>query len=245
MQRCWTLSFTFPSGSSGPSLFVVSWRWGADPELALCRGLHPTQLQRAQRNQWERELQSEGQEGVPTQSHGAAPPAGKRKKTQKHICLWLYWLYFCHLLLLCSSLQASKWVEDGIYLLASQPVDKCQSHEGAELALQELERYLDNAGQNQLTDLCTIWTEYEAVLNQQFRVRKPACCGSKHHFAAFSSDDEAFSDIGVKKLSKLYGDPCWSKCKIQEMIQFTSNYKLSLTHLIAKHFHLFLTEELH
>lgn len=66
--------------------------------------------------------------------------------------------------------QASKWVDDGIYLLASQPVDKCQSHEGAEIALQELERYLDNAANNQLTDLSTIWREYEAVLNQQFRV---------------------------------------------------------------------------
>ncbi|XP_041858409.1 guanine nucleotide exchange factor DBS isoform X8 [Melanotaenia boesemani] len=65
--------------------------------------------------------------------------------------------------------RASRWVDDGIYLLASQPVDKCQSHEGAELALQELERYLDNAGQNQLTDLSTIWKEYEAVLNQQLR----------------------------------------------------------------------------
>ncbi|XP_072252800.1 guanine nucleotide exchange factor DBS isoform X7 [Leuresthes tenuis] len=65
--------------------------------------------------------------------------------------------------------RASKWVDDGIYLLASQPVDKCQSHEGAELALQELERYLDNAGQHQLTDLGTIWKEYEAVLNQQLR----------------------------------------------------------------------------
>ncbi|XP_041663011.1 guanine nucleotide exchange factor DBS isoform X4 [Cheilinus undulatus] len=65
--------------------------------------------------------------------------------------------------------RASKWVDDGIYLLASQPVDKCQSHEGAELALQELERYLDNAGQNQLNDLSTIWSEYEAVINPQFR----------------------------------------------------------------------------
>lgn len=73
----------------------------------------------------------------------------------------------------CCPPQASKWVDDGIYLLASQPVDKCLSHEGAELALQELERYLDNAGQNQLTDLSAIWTEYEAVLNQQFRVRRP------------------------------------------------------------------------
>nr|XP_046260825.1 guanine nucleotide exchange factor DBS isoform X3 [Scatophagus argus] len=65
--------------------------------------------------------------------------------------------------------RASKWVDDGIYLLASQPVDKCLSQDGAELALLELERYLDNAGQNQLTDLNNIWTEYEAVLNQQFR----------------------------------------------------------------------------
>lgn len=68
-------------------------------------------------------------------------------------------------------LQASKWVDDGIYLLASQPVDKCLSQDGAELALQELERYLDSASQNQLTDLSTITREYEAVLNQQFRVR--------------------------------------------------------------------------
>uniref|UniRef100_A0A8C3AE02 MCF.2 cell line derived transforming sequence like n=1 Tax=Cyclopterus lumpus TaxID=8103 RepID=A0A8C3AE02_CYCLU len=65
--------------------------------------------------------------------------------------------------------RASKWVDDGIYLLASQPVDKCQSHEGAELALKELERHLDLAGQNQLKELGTIWREYEAVLNQQFR----------------------------------------------------------------------------
>uniref|UniRef100_UPI0037E82596 guanine nucleotide exchange factor DBS isoform X2 n=1 Tax=Semicossyphus pulcher TaxID=241346 RepID=UPI0037E82596 len=64
---------------------------------------------------------------------------------------------------------ACKWVDEGIYLLASQPVDKCQSHEGAELALQELERYLDNESQNQLTELGTIWSEYEAVINQQFR----------------------------------------------------------------------------
>lgn len=63
-------------------------------------------------------------------------------------------------------------MDDGIYLLASQPVDKCLSHEGAELALQELEGYLNNAEQNQLSDPSTIWTEYEAVLNQQFRVRQ-------------------------------------------------------------------------
>ncbi|XP_055086781.1 guanine nucleotide exchange factor DBS isoform X2 [Periophthalmus magnuspinnatus] len=65
--------------------------------------------------------------------------------------------------------RATKWCDEGIYLLASQPVDKCQSHEGAELALKELERHLDNSGQNQLTDLSGIGSEYEAVLNPQFR----------------------------------------------------------------------------
>uniref|UniRef100_A0A8C7YTR2 Mcf.2 cell line derived transforming sequence-like b n=1 Tax=Oryzias sinensis TaxID=183150 RepID=A0A8C7YTR2_9TELE len=77
-------------------------------------------------------------------------------------------IYGSALLLLCL-LQTSKWVDDGIYLLASQPVDKCQSHEGAEVALQELERYLDNAGCSRLTDLSSIWTEYEGVLNHQLR----------------------------------------------------------------------------
>ncbi|XP_045560552.1 guanine nucleotide exchange factor DBS isoform X11 [Salmo salar] len=65
--------------------------------------------------------------------------------------------------------RAAKWCDDGIYLLASQPVDKCQSHDGAESALQEIERYLDTAGQNKLTDPSAICRDYETVLNQEFR----------------------------------------------------------------------------
>ncbi|XP_029567923.1 guanine nucleotide exchange factor DBS [Salmo trutta] len=65
--------------------------------------------------------------------------------------------------------RAAKWCDDGLYLLASQPVDKCQSHEGAESALQEMECYLDTAGQNKLTNLSTIYSDYETVLNQDFR----------------------------------------------------------------------------
>ncbi|XP_077435253.1 guanine nucleotide exchange factor DBS isoform X2 [Vanacampus margaritifer] len=64
---------------------------------------------------------------------------------------------------------ASKWCDDGIYLLASQPVDKCQSHEGAESALQELEGFLADACQNRLSDPSSIWMDYEAVLDQQLR----------------------------------------------------------------------------
>ncbi|KAF0026625.1 hypothetical protein F2P81_021362 [Scophthalmus maximus] len=87
--------------------------------------------------------------------------------------------------------RASKWVDDGIYLLASQPVDKCQSHEGAELALQELERYLDNPGQNQLTDLSTLWKEYDAVLNQQFKGNDQLQNGgSSSRHASLSEEEE-------------------------------------------------------
>ncbi|XP_017554541.1 guanine nucleotide exchange factor DBS isoform X9 [Pygocentrus nattereri] len=69
-----------------------------------------------------------------------------------------------------SSLEkATKWCEDGIYLLASQPVDKCQSQDGAEAALQEIERYLDTANQHKLTDLNGIWRDYESVLTSDFR----------------------------------------------------------------------------
>ncbi|KAI1885375.1 hypothetical protein AGOR_G00219490 [Albula goreensis] len=65
--------------------------------------------------------------------------------------------------------KASSWCEEGIYLLASQPVDKCQSQEGAESALQEIERYLETAGQHKLTDLSAIWREYDSVLTAEFR----------------------------------------------------------------------------
>ncbi|XP_072513538.1 guanine nucleotide exchange factor DBS isoform X10 [Salminus brasiliensis] len=69
-----------------------------------------------------------------------------------------------------SSLEkATKWCEDGIYLLASQPVDKCQSQDGAEAALQEIERYLDTANQHKLMDLNGIWRDYESVLTADFR----------------------------------------------------------------------------
>uniref|UniRef100_A0A673M0T2 Guanine nucleotide exchange factor DBS-like n=1 Tax=Sinocyclocheilus rhinocerous TaxID=307959 RepID=A0A673M0T2_9TELE len=68
--------------------------------------------------------------------------------------------------------KATKWCDDGIYLLASQPVDKCQSQDGAESALQEIERFLETANQHKLTDLSGIWRDYESVLTQDFRVDK-------------------------------------------------------------------------
>uniref|UniRef100_A0A4W4FPR5 Mcf.2 cell line derived transforming sequence-like b n=1 Tax=Electrophorus electricus TaxID=8005 RepID=A0A4W4FPR5_ELEEL len=48
-----------------------------------------------------------------------------------------------------------KWCEDGIYLVASQPLDKCQTQEGAESALQDLEGYLETANEK-LVDMTAV-----------------------------------------------------------------------------------------
>ncbi|XP_077368397.1 guanine nucleotide exchange factor DBS isoform X3 [Festucalex cinctus] len=65
--------------------------------------------------------------------------------------------------------KASRWCEEGIFLLASQPVDRCQSQDGAEAALQELERYLETAPLHTLIDCSAICCQYEAVLTTQLR----------------------------------------------------------------------------
>lgn len=65
--------------------------------------------------------------------------------------------------------KASRWCEEGIFLLASQPVDRCQSQDGAEAALQELERYLDTAPLHTLADRAAICCQYEATLTPQLR----------------------------------------------------------------------------
>ncbi|XP_057192460.1 guanine nucleotide exchange factor DBS [Triplophysa rosa] len=62
-----------------------------------------------------------------------------------------------------------KWCDDGIYMLASQPLDKCQSQEGAESALSELESYLETANEKQQSDINTVWVEYESILDTELR----------------------------------------------------------------------------
>uniref|UniRef100_A0A3Q2R0N9 DH domain-containing protein n=1 Tax=Fundulus heteroclitus TaxID=8078 RepID=A0A3Q2R0N9_FUNHE len=57
--------------------------------------------------------------------------------------------------------KASQWCEEGIFLLANQPVDRCQSQDGAEAALQELERYLDTAALHTLTDRSAIYKVFQ------------------------------------------------------------------------------------
>ncbi|XP_069749640.1 proto-oncogene DBL isoform X2 [Narcine bancroftii] len=42
--------------------------------------------------------------------------------------------------------QVLQWCDEGAYLLASQPMDKCQSQQGAKQALQEIDKFLENSG---------------------------------------------------------------------------------------------------
>ncbi|XP_041861522.1 guanine nucleotide exchange factor DBS isoform X2 [Melanotaenia boesemani] len=61
--------------------------------------------------------------------------------------------------------KVNQWCESGIYLLASQAVDKCQSQEGAESALIDIEHFLESAEKDQLTELRNLHNQYELVLS--------------------------------------------------------------------------------
>ncbi|XP_034385976.1 guanine nucleotide exchange factor DBS [Cyclopterus lumpus] len=65
--------------------------------------------------------------------------------------------------------KVNQWCESGIYLLASQAVDKCQSQEGAESALTDIEHFLESAEKNQLTELKNLHNQYEVVLSEEIR----------------------------------------------------------------------------
>ncbi|XP_064791499.1 guanine nucleotide exchange factor DBS-like isoform X7 [Oncorhynchus masou masou] len=65
--------------------------------------------------------------------------------------------------------KVNQWCESGVYLLASQAVDKCQSQDGAEAALQDIETFLETAKENQLSDLKNIHNQYELVLNAEVK----------------------------------------------------------------------------
>ncbi|XP_068175222.1 guanine nucleotide exchange factor DBS isoform X2 [Antennarius striatus] len=65
--------------------------------------------------------------------------------------------------------KVNQWCESGIYLLASQAVDKCQSQEGAESALTDIEHFLESAEKNQLTELRNLHNQYEVVLSEEIK----------------------------------------------------------------------------
>eukprot|EP00076_Gallus_gallus_P014525 XP_015133330.1 guanine nucleotide exchange factor DBS isoform X2 [Gallus gallus] len=65
--------------------------------------------------------------------------------------------------------KSMKWCDEGIYLLASQPVDKCQSQDGAESALQEIEKFLDTGAGNKIKELNKVYREYAHILNEDLK----------------------------------------------------------------------------
>uniref|UniRef100_A0A8V5FXD6 Uncharacterized protein n=1 Tax=Melopsittacus undulatus TaxID=13146 RepID=A0A8V5FXD6_MELUD len=66
--------------------------------------------------------------------------------------------------------KASQWCEAGIYLLASQAVDKCQSQEGAETALVEIEKFLVTAKEHQLSNPKEFYNQFEMILTPEIKV---------------------------------------------------------------------------
>lgn len=77
------------------------------------------------------------------------------------------------------SLKASQWCEAGIYLLASQAVDKCQSQEGAETALVEIEKFLVTAKEHQFSNLKEFYNQFDMILTPEIKV-KPLRCACAH-----------------------------------------------------------------
>uniref|UniRef100_A0A8C0BDX7 MCF.2 cell line derived transforming sequence-like 2 n=2 Tax=Accipitrinae TaxID=8955 RepID=A0A8C0BDX7_9AVES len=75
--------------------------------------------------------------------------------------------------------KASQWCEAGIYLLASQAVDKCQSQEGAETALVEIEKFLVTAKEHQLSNPKEFYNQFDMILTPEIKV-KPLRCACTH-----------------------------------------------------------------
>ncbi|XP_024139656.1 proto-oncogene DBL isoform X1 [Oryzias melastigma] len=75
-----------------------------------------------------------------------------------------------HQLLLCLG-QVQTWCDEGAYMLANQLVDKSQTKEGAQAALRDIERFLEEAPPNLSSGPDILTIEYEAVLTPQLQAQ--------------------------------------------------------------------------
>ncbi|XP_078266324.1 guanine nucleotide exchange factor DBS isoform X4 [Rhinoraja longicauda] len=73
--------------------------------------------------------------------------------------------------------RAKEWCEAGIYLLASQAVDKCQSQEGAEAALQDIEGFLETTAHHKLTNPEEFHKQFELFLTSEIRAKMQTILG--------------------------------------------------------------------
>lgn len=60
--------------------------------------------------------------------------------------------------------KVSQWCEAGIFLLASQAVDKCQSREGVDIALNDIETFLSTAKECWLLNPKEFYNQFELIL---------------------------------------------------------------------------------
>ncbi|XP_069053915.1 guanine nucleotide exchange factor DBS isoform X2 [Lepisosteus oculatus] len=60
--------------------------------------------------------------------------------------------------------KVRQWCDSGVYLLASQQVDKCQSQEGAEAALNDIEAFLETAKESDVGGLKDLHNQHEIIL---------------------------------------------------------------------------------
>ncbi|KAM3934257.1 guanine nucleotide exchange factor DBS [Leptodactylus fuscus] len=65
--------------------------------------------------------------------------------------------------------KTMEWCDEGIYLLASQPVDKFQSQDGAESALQEIEKFFESGTENSIKDLPSVLAQFEEILTLELQ----------------------------------------------------------------------------
>ncbi|KAM6223917.1 putative guanine nucleotide exchange factor MCF2L2 [Rhynchocyon petersi] len=67
--------------------------------------------------------------------------------------------------------KVNQWCEAGIYLLASQAVDKCQSREGVDIALNDIETFLTTAKEYQLPNSKEFYNQFELILTLDLKAR--------------------------------------------------------------------------
>ncbi|KFP88761.1 Proto-oncogene DBL, partial [Acanthisitta chloris] len=65
--------------------------------------------------------------------------------------------------------QALQCCDEGAYLLANQQMDKCQSKEGAQKALQDIERFLESSSTYLNYDPQTLHYDFESVLTSELK----------------------------------------------------------------------------
>ncbi|NWS91950.1 MCF2 protein, partial [Toxostoma redivivum] len=70
--------------------------------------------------------------------------------------------------------QALQCCDEGAYLLANQPMDKCQSKEGAQKALQDIERFLESSSAYLNCDPQALYYDFESVLTPELKCQVQA-----------------------------------------------------------------------